>query len=554
MRKSSLLYTLLFIFLLINNQFYQATISSSAQYPIKKQNGDTYVWIWDELIGAPTSIPSDDVVFWGESLGPYHNYDELTVKLQDLNSSFPDIIEVFSLGKTYFQRDIWCVRITKESVTKAKTEFYIDAAHHARELISVEDSLYFIDKLVYSFQGGEYEDLLKTTEIYVIPMLNPDGISIMHIFPEQRKNLRPIDDDNDTRFDDEYEVVYFWNETSNRAEINATHIDADGTTGEDRPGGVDLNRNYGAYWNVSGGASEDKINDLYRGDYPFSENETRIVRNFLKTHFINYAISLHSGVEAIIAPWSHNSSLPTKDAAEFQAIIDELKTITGFPAWSEIGGYEASGTWNDYCYYAYDIVPITIETYETIWTGSYFDYYNPSGDGIISNCELVFPALAYMANEPHLTYTNNLPSVKITNPSRSISYNDSYDFSWAMDDEDNDPLNSTILISENGWNWTVLASNITEYNTYTWNLTDVKASSYYLKVAVFDGKDWVTDVSEAKLYVKIRPRRFSASFWIIGILMGGSALVYIFFNIRKTRKVKEMWDPKAELEEDKNNK
>jgi hypothetical protein len=183
------------------------------------------------------------VVFWGESLGPYHNYDELSDKLQDLNSSFPDIVEVFSLGKTYHDRNIWCVRITKESVTKTKTEFYVDAAHHARELISVENSLYFIDKLLYSFQNGEYEDLLETTEIYVIPMLNPDGISIMHIFPEQRKNLHPIDDDNDTRLDDEYEEVYFWNETSNMAEINATHIDADGTTGEDRPGGVDLNRN-----------------------------------------------------------------------------------------------------------------------------------------------------------------------------------------------------------------------------------------------------------------------------------------------------------------------
>ncbi len=549
MRKRSLLYVFLFILLLVNYQFLQVTTSSFALFHIRKQNGDTYVWIWDELSEAPSSIPGDDVVFWGENLGPYHNYDELTDKLQDLNSSFPNIIEVFSLGKTYNDRDIWCVRITKESETKTKTEFYIDAAHHARELISVEDSLYFIDKLVYSYQNGEYEDLLKTTEIYVIPMLNPDGLSIMHLYPEQRKNLHSIDDDEDGRLDDEYERVYFWNETSNTSEVNETHIDADGTIGEDRPGGVDLNRNYGSYWNVSGGSSTDKANDLYRGAYPFSEIETRIVRDFLRTHFINFAVSLHSGIEAIIPPWGHNSSLPTKDAVEFQALIDELKSITNFPAWSEIGGYQASGTWNDYCYYAYDIVPITIETYEAVWTGSFFDYYNPSGDGIITNCALVFPALVYMANEPHLTYSNNLTSVKITNPSRSISYNDTYDFSWAMDDKDNDPLNSTVLISENGWNWTILASNITEYNTYSWNLTDVKAGSYYLKVAVFDGKDWVTDVSEAMLFVKIKPRRFSPSFWILGIFIGGSALVYIFFNIRKTKKVGKIWDPKSEIEE-----
>ena len=120
-------------------------------------------------------------------------------------------------------------------------------------------------------------------------MLNPDGLSIMHFYPEQRKNLRPIDDEGDNVtdanldgfLDDELERIYFWNDTTNISEILQEDLDGDLSIAEDLPGGVDLNRNYGAFWNGSG-SSPDEIDPLYRGPSPFSENETQALRDFMQ--------------------------------------------------------------------------------------------------------------------------------------------------------------------------------------------------------------------------------------------------------------------------------
>ena len=137
------------ILLFVNYQTLSVTIDASIPSHIKKQESESYQWIWEELSSAPSSIIGEDVVFWGESLGPYHNYTEISSKLSLLNSTFSEFVDLYSIGQTWHGRDIWCVKLTNETITTPKTEFYIVGAHHARELISVENCLYFIDKIIY---------------------------------------------------------------------------------------------------------------------------------------------------------------------------------------------------------------------------------------------------------------------------------------------------------------------------------------------------------------------------------------------------------------------
>ncbi len=545
-RKASAVVTIL---LFLNYQFLSVAIDASIPINIRKQEAEPYHWIWEELYGAPGSIPGEDVVFWGENLGPYHNYTELSTRLSILNSTFSEFVDLYSIGQTWHGREIWCIKLTNETVSTPKTEFYIVGAHHAREMISVENCLYFIDKIIYETGFGFYENLLTTTEIYVIPMLNPDGLSIMHFYPEQRKNLRPIDDEGDNTtdenldgfLDDELERLYFWNETSNASEIVQEDLDGDFSIGEDLPGGVDLNRNYGAFWNGTG-SSPDKINPLYRGPEPFSENETRAIRDFMKQHFFNFALSMHSGIEAIIPPWGNNGSLPTKDEVEYNALMAELKTLTLFPFWNETAGYLANGVWTDYCYLFHDIVCFTLEVYETVWNGNYFDYYNPSGNGILANCEMVFDALVFMAEGPQLTYSNSLPSITVFSPRSPNQVFDNYTIEWTMSDLEDENLNCSVLVSADGFTWTVLADNLIDETSYFWNVTDVQPGSYYLKIAVSDGDNWITDIGEIRLNVKREVESSRFGFWLLAILFGGLAAIFIFFNIRKQKSVGKMWD------------
>ncbi|MCG3222710.1 MAG: hypothetical protein H7641_15125, partial [Candidatus Heimdallarchaeota archaeon] len=212
--------------------------------------------------------------------------------------------------------------------------------------------------------------------------------------------------------------------------------------------------------------------------------------------------------------------------------------------WEEIpGSYNASGTWDDYSYLYHDIMCFTLETYSGFPSGSFFDDFNPSGDEILSNCEMVFPALTYLASEPQLTYSNTPPSLVVTNPSSVNQVFDNYTIRWSMSDAEDDPLNCSVLVSRNGWDWAVLASNIMGSTSLFWDVKGITPGSYYLKVAVSDGENWIFDVSDIRLNVNKEPPKSKASFWILAVFIGVSATVYLFFYIRKTKKIGKDWEP-----------
>jgi len=58
---------------------------------------------------------------------------------------------------------------------------------------------------------------------------------------------------------------------------------------------------YGGRWI----ASPDSFG--YRGEAPFSENETTAVKNFVEQHLINISLSYHTYGEFITYPWTDNS-------------------------------------------------------------------------------------------------------------------------------------------------------------------------------------------------------------------------------------------------------
>ena len=141
--------------------------------------------------------------------------------------------------------------------------------------------------------------LIDNTEIFVIPMVNPDG--------------------------DEY------NWRKNRA----PNYGPFGTKSTITSYGVDLNRNYDYLWNLpyllplnymlpfilnDGGGN-------YRGESPFSEIETRAVRDFVFAHpNIEISLSYHSYSCVIMYPWTH-TSLDTPDEALFFSIGQNMSRI-----------------------------------------------------------------------------------------------------------------------------------------------------------------------------------------------------------------------------------
>ena len=260
----------------------------------------------------------------------YHNFKETTDLLKQMASANPDIASLFSIGKTVEGRDIWCLRINSnakgETPSSKPGALYI-GNHHAREHLANEVPLLLAAWLLEHKNDADIKQYIGSLDIYVIPMLNPDGVEIdikTGRYQYHRKNAR---------------------------------VNPDGSVG------VDLNRNYDSWWCESG-ASTYPGSDTYCGPRAFSEPESQAVKKFiearrnLKTH-----ISYHSYASTILYPWGGQEAeiANAKDRTAFINIATAMGKLTGYHPEKSSDMYVATGDSCDWAYAAAGIFAFTFE-------------------------------------------------------------------------------------------------------------------------------------------------------------------------------------------------
>ena len=118
---------------------------------------------------APSLLPE-----WTD--GVYHDYDMTTNLLVNFEQNYPNLVEVFSIGKSVLDQEIWCICITNEENNQAKYSCLIDGCIHGCEWEAGEACLYLSEYLLINFDlNATVTEILNTTEIYIVPLLNPDG-------------------------------------------------------------------------------------------------------------------------------------------------------------------------------------------------------------------------------------------------------------------------------------------------------------------------------------------------------------------------------------------
>ncbi|MDD5629097.1 MAG: M14 family zinc carboxypeptidase, partial [Elusimicrobia bacterium] len=108
----------------------------------------------------------------------YHNLDRMKAALDSLAGANPKLVSVFTIGKGWQGRDIWALRFNStESGTKPskKPGALFVGNHHAREHLSVEMPIKIAEYLAARKDDAAVKKLLDSRDIYVVPMLNPDG-------------------------------------------------------------------------------------------------------------------------------------------------------------------------------------------------------------------------------------------------------------------------------------------------------------------------------------------------------------------------------------------
>ena len=290
-----------------------------------------------------------------KDINGYHTYDEALAVLQQIASDYPEICTLTDIadshGKEYFndgaigyedyQHDIWMLKISDNvNETEDEPSVFFMGAHHAREPISTEVVLGIIQHLTENYGiNDEVTTMVDNAEIYIIPIVNPDGHKVVldQLNTWWRKNA--ADNDGNGQF-------------SNYS---------------DGPDGVDPNRNYG--WNFGGtGSSGNPSNDIYHGPYAFSEPELAAVRDMFNEHHFTSGITYHSYSELVLYPFGYSETCvaPDNDALEELAVnmAESIPKISGsghyFPEQSK-DLYPASGVTDDWAYGNHGIFCYTVE-------------------------------------------------------------------------------------------------------------------------------------------------------------------------------------------------
>lgn len=98
--------------------------------------------------------------------------------LQNIAKTHYDKVKYLTLGKSYEDRDIVGVKISSTPEGRSnKSSILIEAGIHAREWIAPITALFIIEALV---KNNTNSFLYKNVDIYVIPLLNPDGYEYSH--------------------------------------------------------------------------------------------------------------------------------------------------------------------------------------------------------------------------------------------------------------------------------------------------------------------------------------------------------------------------------------
>lgn len=246
-----------------------------------------------------------------------------------------DFIERIYVGRSIRGRDLCCVRLGRSD---APPILYV-GTHHGMEHITSALLLRFINEYCESLHAGVrmygvgMEYLFSERCIYVLPMLNPDGVELSLHGAEKESPL--------------YERLLKMNGGD-----DFTHWQANER-------GVDLNHNYNAgFFEYKALEKENEIYGggptKYSGEYPESEPETAALCRLIRTVEPELILTLHSQGEEIY--YTNGGQCP-RASRRIGRIISELSGYT----LSEPDGTAAYGGLTDWFIAEYGKPSFTIE-------------------------------------------------------------------------------------------------------------------------------------------------------------------------------------------------
>ena len=266
---------------------------------------------------------------------PWDGPAGLEQQIRSVADEHPGIAELHTIGQTHQGRDILAVRVTAgvgDVPLGERPAVLYQGTAHAREWISTEVTrrlmLHVLDGAT---SDPVVQDILGTTELWFVPVVNPDGYQ--YTFDVERlwrKNLR----------------------------------DNNGNDVVDGVDGVDLNRNFPEHWGYDEEGSSSQISsDTYRGPAPVSEPETVANMGLFDMADFRFAISYHSYGNLLLYPQGWQTQTPSADDPIYVALTgtDADPAVEGFDPGPSADLYITNGEFTDWAHATQDVLAWTPE-------------------------------------------------------------------------------------------------------------------------------------------------------------------------------------------------
>lgn len=233
--------------------------------------------------------------FWDNQDNPYgyYTYDQIISIIDSLALNFPTICKKYLIGTSAGGRQLSILKISDNvSIDEPEAEIMFDGGIHGDEVGGPQNIVLFARELCLNYGiNPTYTDLINTREIWLYPMVNPDGRVAMSRYNNY---------------------------------------------------GVDINRDCGYMWNAEGQST---------GAY--SQIETKTLRNIiLDNQFVVYT-NYHSGTEILSYPWSYRSSI-ARDYNLFNSLGSVYSITSGYSSLQYGQGYNImyaiNGSTKDFTY------------------------------------------------------------------------------------------------------------------------------------------------------------------------------------------------------------
>lgn len=291
------------------------------------------------VLNALSTVPLP-AGYYCSNVGTY-TYQEMQVDLNSLKATYPKM-QMDVLGNTIDGRQIYHVVVGNPS---APHKILVHGGIHAREYISSQLVMREIVALLEMqqnnllYHGQSVATLLQNTCIHFVPMVNPDGITLVQggidALNTQAAKTMVMSMAAQDQVTDLATYLRKWKNNIN---------------------GVNLNRNFDAFWQEATPKVEHPSNMFYKGTGPESEVESKALANLCRQLRPDYTISYHTQGRVIYWYFGETGNYKAKG----QHLANVVHQNTGYTisdTWSQT---DAAG-FKDWAVQKLDIPSVTIE-------------------------------------------------------------------------------------------------------------------------------------------------------------------------------------------------